>query len=94
MKTRILQHSPATLKMLAEIAASRAERERVLSLIPEPKCDCGVGVDRPKCMWEMGGDCPRHEVYNQWEANCRALDARQKEAARPESERSHDCATL
>ena len=26
--------------------------------------ECGVGADRPKCMWEMGGGCPRHDPDN------------------------------
>jgi hypothetical protein len=38
-----------------------------MNLPPEPKCPaCGAGVDRPKCLFEMGGDCPRHEVRNAW----------------------------
>lgn len=34
---------------------------------PEPKCpECGAGVNRPKCLFEMGSDCPRHEVREEW----------------------------
>lgn len=29
---------------------------------------CGVDARRPKCFWEMGGDCPRHEVLWKWRA--------------------------
>lgn len=35
----------------------------------EPKCEeCGAGVDRPKCMWEMGAGCPRHEAKSEYSA--------------------------
>jgi len=27
-----------------------------------PECD--AAADRPKCMWEMGGNCPRHDPDN------------------------------
>lgn len=34
---------------------------------PEPTCpDCHVLVDRPKCMFGSGSDCPRHEVRQGW----------------------------
>lgn len=26
--------------------------------------ECGAKADRPKCMWEMGGSCPRHDPAN------------------------------
>lgn len=26
--------------------------------------ECGAGADRPKCFFEMGGDCPRHDPDN------------------------------
>lgn len=26
--------------------------------------ECGVDANRPKCMWEMGGGCPRHDPNN------------------------------
>lgn len=25
---------------------------------------CGANADRPKCVFELGGDCPRHDVDN------------------------------
>jgi len=29
----------------------------------EPKCEqCHSGVVRPKCFFELGGDCPRHSI--------------------------------
>lgn len=41
---------------------------RILRLKTEPKCpECGVGIDRPKCMWELGAACPRHEVRRELE---------------------------
>jgi hypothetical protein len=30
--------------------------------LPCPAFGCGATVDRPKCLWELGGDCPRHEA--------------------------------
>lgn len=41
-------------------------REEVLAADPEPKGECGCGVDRPKCMFELGGDCPCHEIRSRW----------------------------
>jgi hypothetical protein len=39
---------------------------------PMPVCpECKESVMRPKCMWELGGDCPRHEVRREWEAGKR-----------------------
>jgi hypothetical protein len=36
---------------------------RLAALTEMPKCpDCNAGVYRPKCFFELGGDCPRHEV--------------------------------
>lgn len=26
--------------------------------------ECGTAADRPKCMWELGGNCPRHDPEN------------------------------
>jgi hypothetical protein len=70
---------PQKTDPMADIRASIAESKRIKSLIPEPKCPlCEAGVDRPKCMFELGGDCPRHEVKREWLAACRALDAEQK----------------
>lgn len=33
------------------------------SMCPECKSD----ARRPKCMFELGGDCPRHEVLDIWQ---------------------------
>ena len=31
----------------------------------EPKCPkCGVGALRPKCFWELGAACPRHDLVD------------------------------
>lgn len=31
--------------------------------VKEPKCEgCTSGIDRPKCAFELGGACPRHDV--------------------------------
>ena len=28
-----------------------------------PKCPaCGATVTRPRCLFELGGDCPRHQI--------------------------------
>lgn len=33
----------------------------------EPECpSCGVGVDRPKCFFDLGGYCPRHPLLAEW----------------------------
>ena len=46
-----------------------AIREEITSFFPEPKCaGCGAGVGRPKCMFEMGGDCPRHAQREEWQS--------------------------
>jgi len=42
----------------AKIAAARLSR-----LKKEPRCpECGAEVLRPKCMYEYGPNCPRHDV--------------------------------
>lgn len=34
---------------------------------PEPKCpECHAGIARPKCAFELGGDCARHELAQEW----------------------------
>ena len=34
----------------------------------EVKCpECGAGANRQKCMWEMGGSCPRHDAQRDYE---------------------------
>jgi hypothetical protein len=33
--------------------------------------DCGSSVTRQKCFFELGGDCPRHEVAADWERDIR-----------------------
>jgi hypothetical protein len=41
----------------------RIAAARLAALTEEPKCpECCSGVLRPKCFYELGGDCPRHEV--------------------------------
>lgn len=43
----------------------------------EPRCpECGVNALRPKCMWELGGACPRHEVSEAYRAAQRAAKKR------------------
>lgn len=45
---------------------------------PDLKCpECGASVWRPKCMFELGGDCPRHSVRMDYEKKQR--DVSQKE---------------
>ncbi len=44
--------------MEREIAAYRLEQ-----ITEMPRCpECGSEVDRPKCFYELGSYCPRHEV--------------------------------
>jgi hypothetical protein len=32
-----------------------------------PKCpECGANALRPRCLFELGGDCPRHAVAAEW----------------------------
>ena len=48
----------------------RRLRARIFKRLPRDwqkglKCpECGVGADRPKCAFEMGGSCPRHDPNN------------------------------
>jgi hypothetical protein len=38
-----------------------------------PKCpECKSDARRQKCMWEMGGGCPRHLVNEKWDQMKRA----------------------
>ena len=45
-------------------------RDRTVTELPEDwkkgrKCpDCGAAANRPKCAWDKGGACPRHEPEN------------------------------
>ena len=42
-----------------EIEIQRDERGKLI----EPKCpSCSVGVNRPKCAFELGDSCPRHDL--------------------------------
>jgi hypothetical protein len=35
--------------------------------IDHPKCpECGADARRPRCLFELGGDCPRHEALKEW----------------------------
>jgi hypothetical protein len=57
-------------KTVVELLQKNTELQAILDVFKEPKCSsCGVGVDRPKCMFELGNECPRHETRNQWKAN-------------------------
>lgn len=48
--------------------------ERLDGSLVEPKCpECNVGVDRPKCPWEMGGGCARHEILDAYRQAQRQL---------------------
>ena len=62
---------PASLQVTADdvalIERLRARTKRMLQKDWKkgrncPECD--VGADRPKCMFEMGGACPRHDPDN------------------------------
>ena len=51
----------------ALVAELRGRTKRILppDWRKDQKCpECGVGADRPKCFFEMGGDCPRHDPEN------------------------------
>lgn len=53
----------------AEKMAERLDKRIVGALPPNwkagKKCpECGVEADRPKCMWDMGSSCPRHDPSN------------------------------
>jgi hypothetical protein len=66
-------------KALKQIMEGIQEGKRVKSLVPEPACpQCGSGVDRPKCLLELGGDCPRHEIRQKWIEACRKKNAEMK----------------
>ena len=53
-----------------DVALIERLRARTKRMLPKdwkkgrncPECD--VGADRPKCMFEMGGACPRHDPDN------------------------------
>lgn len=48
--------------------------QELIAILPEPKCpSCKVGVLRPNCMWELGSDCPRHEVRADWIIKCKRI---------------------
>jgi len=64
---------PTTERNVAEMTDDEinAELDRLLGVNrtakPEPDCpECGVGVNRPKCLFEMGPSCPRHELMAAW----------------------------
>lgn len=41
----------------------------------EPTCSgCGANVLRPKCMFELGGDCPRHETREEFLSTRRGFE--------------------
>lgn len=43
----------------------------------EPKCPgCGSRVNRPKCFFELGGDCPRHPLLAEYREAVRAAKER------------------
>jgi hypothetical protein len=49
-----------------KIITSKITSQRLKQVQSEPACpDCGVGVLRPKCLWELGPECPRHELISQ-----------------------------
>jgi hypothetical protein len=53
----------------AQDAVSKIMREviewRLSELKKEPKCpECWSVVLRPKCFYELGGNCPRHEIVH------------------------------
>jgi hypothetical protein len=60
--------SGAELRERMELA-ERLEARTVSVLPPDwqkgRKCpECGSNAKRPKCLWEMGGHCPRHDPDN------------------------------
>lgn len=49
-------------------------------LLPEPKCpECRASVGRPKCLFELGSDCPRHSLADKWRSEVRAVAAALRE---------------
>lgn len=47
----------------------------------EPKCpECGAGVLRPKCLFELGAFCPRHPIAFEYRQKLRE-DARKLQKA-------------
>jgi hypothetical protein len=50
-------------QLSAKLREVRAARLAGLKAMPKcPESGCGVEVYRPKCPWEYGGGCPRHDV--------------------------------
>ncbi len=42
-------------------------RAEILASNPAPSCPCGFGIMRQKCAFELGGDCERHAIREEWE---------------------------
>lgn len=60
----LLAEREAALSVLHGVEG-RIAQARLAALTEEPKCpECGSVVLRPKCFYELGGDCPRHEVVD------------------------------
>ena len=53
---------------LEETAAMLNEHAALKRALIPPKCpECGSGIDRPKCLFELPPDrCPRREVKREW----------------------------
>ncbi len=61
--------------MTKERIAEIKERAEKATPDKEPKCPtCSVGVMIQKCMFELGGDCPRHELRNQFSSAIRTVE--------------------
>lgn len=54
----------AALAVLQDVDR-RIKAARLAALTEEPTCpECGSGVLRPKCFYELGSDCPRRQVVD------------------------------
>lgn len=62
LPAELLQRYNDAAKVLNAI--DREVTQHMLSTLTEmPVCpECGSVVDRPKCFYELGGGCPRHDV--------------------------------
>lgn len=60
-----------------EMTADRRDGVRETDAREAPMCPmagCGVSVERPKCLFELGSDCPRHEVLREFHATAPMRD--------------------
>ena len=76
MKKHLLSNCTHVLEKLDE---AKDRKARLDSLTEEPKCpNCGCGVLRQKCMFEMGEACARFKIIDEYGGRG-AIEARLKE---------------